>query len=70
MIKNDILLTTGDKKLTGLYWQAENPIAVTILVHGFGEHISRYEHVAQQFLKENISVLGVDLIGHGNSTGK
>lgn len=70
MIKNNILLASGDKKLSGIYWQAENPIAVTILVHGFGEHISRYEHVTQQFLKENISVLGVDLIGHGNSTGK
>ncbi len=56
--------------MSGLYWQAENPIATTILVHGFGEHISRYEHVAQQFVKENISVIGVDLIGHGHSTGK
>ena len=70
MIKNDILLTSGDKKLSGIYWQAENPIAITLLVHGFGEHILRYEHVAQRFLKENISVLGIDLIGHGNSTGK
>lgn len=70
MIKNDILLATGGNNLSGLYWQAENPIATIILVHGFGEHISRYDHVAQQFVKENISVIGVDLIGHGNSTGK
>lgn len=70
MIKNEILLTTGDKKLSGFYWQAENPIATTILVHGFGEHISRYYHVEEHFLKENISVIGVDLIGHGNSSGK
>ena len=70
MIKNDILLASGDKKLSGIYWQAENPIAATILVHGFGEHISRYQHVAQHFLEKNISVLGVDLVGHGNSTGK
>ena len=70
MIKNNILLATGDNNLSGIYWQAENPIATTILVHGFGEHISRYEHVAQQFVKENISVIGVDLVGHGNSTGK
>lgn len=70
MIKNNILLASAEKKLAGIYWQAENPIATIILVHGFGEHISRYEHVAQQFVKENTSVLGADLFGHGNSTGK
>lgn len=70
MIKNNIFLASGDEKLAGTYWQAENPIATTIIVHGFGEHILRYDHVAQQFLRKNISVLGVDLIGHGNSSGK
>ena len=70
MIKNNIFLASGDEKLAGVYWRAENPIATTIIVHGFCEHILRYDHVAQQFLKKNISVLGVDLIGHGNSSGK
>ena len=70
MIKNEILLNSRQQNLSGWYWQAENPVAVVILVHGFGEHISRYEHVAERFTAKNISVLGVDLIGHGNSTGK
>jgi len=70
MIKNQILLASNGNNLSGYYRQAENPIAATILVHGFGEHISRYHHVAEQFLKENISVIGVDLIGHGESEGK
>lgn len=70
MIKSEVLLNSGQQKLSGWYWQAENPRAVVILVHGFGEHISRYEHVAERFTAKNISVLGVDLIGHGNSTGK
>jgi acylglycerol lipase len=70
MIKNEILLNSGQQNLSGWYWQAENPIAVVLLVHGFGEHISRYEHVAEKFTAKSISVLGVDLIGHGNSTGK
>jgi alpha-beta hydrolase superfamily lysophospholipase len=70
MIKNEILLASSDTPLSGCYWQAENPVAAVILVHGFGEHISRYEHVAHHFVKENISVLGVDLIGHGKSSGK
>ncbi len=70
MIKSEVLLTSDSNNLSGIYWQAENPIAATILVHGFGEHISRYDHVARHFVMENISVLGVDLIGHGYSTGK
>lgn len=70
MVKNEILLNSGQQNLSGWYWQAENPIAVVILIHGFGEHISRYEHVAEKFTTNSISVLGVDLIGHGNSTGK
>jgi acylglycerol lipase len=70
MIKTIILLASDDQKLSGFYWQAENPVATTILVHGFGEHISRYHHVAEGFLKANISVIGVDLIGHGLSEGK
>ena len=70
MIKNEILLSSGNKKLAGIYWQVQNPLATAIIVHGFGEHISRYEHLAQHFVNDNISVLGVDLIGHGNSSGK
>jgi len=70
MIKNEILLTSGHNKLSGLYWQADKPVAITILVHGLGEHIARYDHVADKFIENNISVLGVDLIGHGKSAGK
>jgi alpha-beta hydrolase superfamily lysophospholipase len=70
MIKNEILLARNGMELSGFYLQAENPIAATVLVHGFGEHISRYYHVAEHFLKEDISVIGVDLTGHGNSSGK
>jgi len=70
MIKKDILLNSGQQNLAGWYWQAEAPRAIVVLVHGFGEHISRYEHVAKQFTDKDISVIGVDLIGHGNSTGK
>jgi len=70
MIKNKISIDSGDDKLAGLFWQAENPLATVILVHGLGEHISRYNHVAEKFASENISVIGTDLLGHGESPGK
>lgn len=70
MKKEALALTSGIYSLSGVYWQADNPVAITLLVHGFGEHVSRYDHVAKQFLDRNISVIGVDLAGHGNSSGK
>lgn len=70
MRKHEINLRSGKKSLYGIFWQADNPIAATILVHGFGEHIARYQHVAQKFAENNISVIGVDLPGHGKSKGK
>ncbi|HOO58706.1 MAG TPA: lysophospholipase, partial [Anaerolineaceae bacterium] len=44
--------------------------AVVVLVHGLGEHCSRYEHVAQALVSEGLYVLGFDQRGHGRSPGK
>jgi alpha-beta hydrolase superfamily lysophospholipase len=48
----------------------ENVRAVVAFVHGLGEHINRYEHWADLFLKENIAFTGIDLPGHGRSEGR
>ena len=45
------------------------PKAVVCLVHGLGEHISRYAHVAEAFGKEGFVLFGADLRGHGRSGG-
>ncbi len=44
--------------------------AVVVLVHGIGEHIQRYEHVAEDFSKRGFTLMGFDQQGHGKSTGK
>jgi alpha-beta hydrolase superfamily lysophospholipase len=41
-----------------------------VLVHGLGEHCSRYGHVAQALVSEGLYVLGFDQRGHGRSPGK
>lgn len=46
------------------------PKAVIVLVHGLGEHIGRYEHVAQMFTDHQYAFVGADLIGHGKSGGQ
>lgn len=45
------------------------PKGVVCLVHGLGEHTSRYAHVAEAFGKEGLVLFGPDLRGHGRSDG-
>ncbi len=51
-------------------WSVKNPRAVIALVHGQGEHIGRYGHVAKWFNRHDIAVLGFDHQGYGQSEGK
>lgn len=52
-------------------WEPDvvQPKAVACLVHGLGEHSSRYAHVAEAFNKEGIILFTADLRGHGRSGG-
>jgi alpha-beta hydrolase superfamily lysophospholipase len=47
----------------------EKPKAVVALVHGHGEHVGRYTHVAEAFTKAGYALTGFDLRGHGKSGG-
>ncbi|MDY8137354.1 alpha/beta hydrolase [Aquimarina sp. 2201CG5-10] len=58
------------KKMYAQSWQSDNPIAVVCLVHGMGEHSSRYQHVADFLNNQDISLFTFDHIGHGKSEGK
>lgn len=44
--------------------------AVVLLVHGLGEHTSRYAHVAEALGREGFVLFGFDLRGHGRSGGE
>jgi alpha-beta hydrolase superfamily lysophospholipase len=51
-------------------WRPENsPKAVVCLVHGLGEHSSRYTHVAEALTQAGYAVVTFDLRGHGRSSG-
>ena len=52
-------------------WEPDNgrPKAVIALVHGLGEHVGRYAHVAQAFTDAGYALVGFDLRGHGKSGG-
>jgi alpha-beta hydrolase superfamily lysophospholipase len=44
--------------------------AVIGIVHGMGEHMGRYAHVAEMLGAEGYAVLGFDQRGHGRTEGK
>ncbi len=41
-----------------------------VLVHGYGEHIGRYDHVADALVDHGAVVYGLDHVGHGKSGGE
>lgn len=62
---------SNGETLYGQKWlSTDNPTAIIILIHGLGEHIGRYAHVAEYFVQKNISIYGFDHRGHGKSSGK
>ena len=66
----DATLTTADGlKLQLREWPCADARGTVLIVHGLGEHIGRYEHVAAQLLRSGCSVVGYDQRGHGASEG-
>jgi alpha-beta hydrolase superfamily lysophospholipase len=51
-------------------WPSRDPARLVVLVHGYGEHIGRYEHVAHALVARGSSVVGPDHVGHGRSAGE
>src|SRR5215207_2250674 len=52
------------------FWNIDNPKAAVVLVHGLGEHIGRYEHVAARLNAAGYTAAGQDHRGHGKSSGE
>lgn len=58
-------------ELYGQYWLPTNCKAMVLLVHGMGEHSSRYaDYVIPELLSKQIGVITYDNFGHGKSSGK
>lgn len=48
-------------------WMPELPKAAVLIVHGLGEHSSRYAHLAKKLVDKDIAVFTFDGRGHGKS---
>ncbi len=55
-------------ELVGYRWAPEVPVVgAVVLAHGMGEHIRRYDHVAEALNDRGFAVYGHDHRGHGSS---
>ncbi len=64
------IIATDGMKLTGYAWHPSGPVnGVVCLVHGLGEHLERWRHVAELFCTAQLAFFGIDLRGHGRSRG-
>jgi len=71
MSKQVSLSGSDGKNLYAYLWgEPEASKAIVVLVHGLGEHIQRYKHVAAKFNERRIAILGFDQRGHGQTEGK
>ncbi|KMS70434.1 lysophospholipase [Streptomyces leeuwenhoekii] len=64
------VLTGTRGRITAREWPRPDPRYVVLLVHGYGEHIGRYEEVAGVLTGHGAAVFGPDHIGHGRSAGE
>ncbi|MET8246618.1 lysophospholipase [Streptomyces sp. NPDC005202] len=64
------VLTGTRGTLTAREWPHARPRYIALLVHGYGEHIGRYEEVAGVLRAHGAVVFGPDHTGHGKSAGE
>src|SRR5512136_2894141 len=71
MTESQVEIKTRDGlRLLGLQWKpAGKARGVVCLVHGIGEHVGRYAHVAAAMNDAGYAMLGFDQRGHGRSEG-
>jgi alpha-beta hydrolase superfamily lysophospholipase len=67
-------LSSSDSETLAVYdWPlpaAQKSRGTALLVHGLGEHMGRYAHVAKHLNEWGFAVRGYDHVGHGLSTGE
>jgi len=66
---NPTLTTADGLKLGVREWPIADARGSVLIVHGLGEHIGRYDHVAAELNAWHWSVVGYDQRGHGESEG-
>ncbi len=51
-------------------WRTDAPVCLAVMLHGYTEHVGRYDELAQALAARRVHVVGPDHIGHGRSPGE
>jgi acylglycerol lipase len=72
MIKDGYFKSADGLKFYNRHWTVPDTDrrAALVLLHGYGDHCARYDHVAEAFNQAGINVYSYDQRGHGKSPGK
>lgn len=63
--------TSDGASLYAQGWEPEQKsVAVICMVHGLGEHLGRYRHLAEFLTQHGFVFIGIDLRGHGKTPGQ
>ena len=68
MTEIELINPVNNSERAGFVCAPENPKAVMVITHGFGEHSGRYHGMAEHLAGQGIAVLAIDLEGHGKKT--
>ena len=71
IMENTFAFNLYNTNFFGQYWKPQLIDSVIVMVHGMGEHSSRYkDSVVSHLLNNKIAVVSFDLFGHGKTNGK
>lgn len=62
-------IQVGDHTRLRRRWEAAEPWATVLVVHGLGEHSGRYERTGSLLAAAGLTTSSFDLFGHGDSAG-
>lgn len=65
----ETLTNRQNLQLTTYHWPVEKPRAAILLVHGYAEHLGRYEWLVAALNNAGFAIGGVDVRTHGQSEG-
>lgn len=68
-IQYTFLVRPDNLKTFVRFYPARRSKKLVVIVHGFGEHSGRYEHVAAFLNSQGWNCVAFDLFGHGQSSG-
>jgi len=60
-------IANGNTKFYTRIYSVPNPKAAVVFIHGFIEHIGRFDHVISRFADAGVSALGFDQRGYGRT---